>query len=337
MKFSVIVPVYNIENYINECVDSILNQTFVDYELLLVDDGSIDRSGQICDEYQFSDQRVKVIHKSNGGLSDARNAGLNCATGDYVYFVDGDDYIHPETLNSFAELIDQESGSDIILGRMTWFIEEMDNFSPDQFDVPNEFIQTRSGQDVFCAIVNRWGTMRMGVRGAYKRLFLLQNDLFFRKGLYAEDMEWTVRIFMYAQSVASNNKPYYYYRDKRPGSLVNSLSLRKFKDLLLVFEQWEKWAESEAATPCFRSTLLKETGKRYFNTYRKFNRVLPKTEINEFYSEVKRSKKLLQYAQAKPAKLLRFAIVFPGLKITSNILRTIDTKRNLGRMSRYES
>ena len=90
---SVIVPIFNVENYVRKCVDSILNQTFSDIEIILVDDGSTDASGRICDEYLSKDDRIRVIHKENGGLSDARNAGLDMCTGEYIGFVDGDDYI----------------------------------------------------------------------------------------------------------------------------------------------------------------------------------------------------------------------------------------------------
>ncbi|HDT8053597.1 TPA: glycosyltransferase, partial [Enterococcus faecalis] len=92
-KISIIVPVYNVEKYLEKCVRSILAQTFTDFELILVDDGSPDSSGAMCDQFAEQDQRVKVIHKENGGLSDARNAGIEIATGEYLGFVDSDDYI----------------------------------------------------------------------------------------------------------------------------------------------------------------------------------------------------------------------------------------------------
>ena len=95
-KVSIIVPVYNVENYLRRCVDSILNQTFSDFELILVDDGSPDNCGVVCDEYEKKDKRIKVIHKENGGLSDARNAGIDIARGEYLGFVDSDDWIHPQ-------------------------------------------------------------------------------------------------------------------------------------------------------------------------------------------------------------------------------------------------
>ena len=96
MKLSVIVPVYQVEATLDRCVASIVGQTFSDLEVILVDDGSSDRSPQLCDEWAAKDSRVRVIHKTNGGLSDARNAGLDVATGDFVTFVDSDDYLESD-------------------------------------------------------------------------------------------------------------------------------------------------------------------------------------------------------------------------------------------------
>ncbi|MBR5340087.1 MAG: glycosyltransferase [Lachnospiraceae bacterium] len=96
MKLSIIVPVYKVEQYLDKCIESILAQTFTEYELILVDDGSPDNCGKMCDEWAGKDQRIRVIHKENGGLSDARNAGLDAAQGEYIGFVDSDDYVHPE-------------------------------------------------------------------------------------------------------------------------------------------------------------------------------------------------------------------------------------------------
>ena len=93
MKFSVIIPIYKVEKYLPECVESVLKQTYTDFEVLLVDDGSPDSCPQICDDYASKDSRVKVIHKPNGGQADARNVGLEKASGDYVCYVDSDDYL----------------------------------------------------------------------------------------------------------------------------------------------------------------------------------------------------------------------------------------------------
>lgn len=100
---SVIVPVYNVEKYLSQCIESILNQTFNNWELILIDDGSTDNSGEICDEYATKDNRIRVIHKENGGISSARNTGLNATKGDYIAFVDSDDYI---AMDMFEKMLD---------------------------------------------------------------------------------------------------------------------------------------------------------------------------------------------------------------------------------------
>ena len=91
---SVIVPVYNVENFLHECVDSIINQSYSNLEIILINDGSSDKSGEICEIYALKDSRIKVYHKKNGGLSESRNMGLDHATGSYISFVDSDDYVH---------------------------------------------------------------------------------------------------------------------------------------------------------------------------------------------------------------------------------------------------
>lgn len=100
---SVIIPIYNVEKYLDQCIDSVLNQTYRDIEIILVDDGSPDRCGVICDEYMAQDKRVKVVHKKNGGLSDARNAGMNIASGEYILFLDSDDYIDKSLIETVVE------------------------------------------------------------------------------------------------------------------------------------------------------------------------------------------------------------------------------------------
>ena len=117
-EVSVIIPVYRVEDYINQCVDSVLSQTFKDFEIILVDDGSTDNCGAICDEYIKYDERIKVIHKSNGGLSDARNAGLELAAGKYIYFLDSDDWINENLLEIVIAYI--REGYDLVAFNSYW-------------------------------------------------------------------------------------------------------------------------------------------------------------------------------------------------------------------------
>ena len=109
-RLSIIVPVYQAKEYLEKCINSILEQSFVDFELILVDDGSKDASGTICDEYAKRDKRIRVIHKENGGLSDARNTGIKLANSDYLMFVDSDDYIEKNMLEClYKNIIEKDS------------------------------------------------------------------------------------------------------------------------------------------------------------------------------------------------------------------------------------
>ena len=119
MFFSVIVPVYRVEKYLPACIESVLNQTFGDFELILVDDGSVDRCPVICDDYKEKDERIKVIHKTNGGLASARRAGIRIAEGEYVFNLDSDDLIENDTLECAYNII-KETNCEIVSFSYKW-------------------------------------------------------------------------------------------------------------------------------------------------------------------------------------------------------------------------
>ena len=132
MKLSIIVPVYKVERFLDKCVESILAQTFSDFELILVDDGSPDDCGKMCDAWKTRDERLKVIHKENGGLSDARNAGIEIAEGDYIGFVDSDDYIKPDMFEVLVKNLEQNNADISICGYMDVYANGVRNESEDR-------------------------------------------------------------------------------------------------------------------------------------------------------------------------------------------------------------
>ena len=136
---SVVVPVFKVEGYLNRCVDSVLGQTYDNFELILVDDGSPDRCGEICDEYAGRDQRVRVLHKENSGLSAARNSGIEIARGDYLTFLDSDDWVHELYLERLHNLLITTS-SDISVGNFIQTVEE-----DVEVDLTNPKIEVLSG------------------------------------------------------------------------------------------------------------------------------------------------------------------------------------------------
>ena len=129
MMVSIIIPVYNVEKYLPRCIESVLSQTYSSIEIILVDDGSVDNSGKICDEIASVNPKVKVIHKENGGLSDARNAGIKIAQGEYFSFIDSDDWIHEDTYRILADKIKQNHADIICFGMIELYENKRDRKS----------------------------------------------------------------------------------------------------------------------------------------------------------------------------------------------------------------
>ena len=179
--FSLIIPVYNVEAYLKQCIDSVLEQEYTDYECILVDDGSTDNSPKICDEYANHDSRFKVIHKENGGLSDARNHGLKSSEGSYIFFIDSDDYLYNQTvLSSLYDIIQTNKDCDFICFNRIYFYQQDHIFKP----LPKYPKEITGDCDIKNILV---GLLKHGIFpiSAYtkiiKRDFLLDNDIKFIK------------------------------------------------------------------------------------------------------------------------------------------------------------
>ncbi|MCM1321644.1 MAG: glycosyltransferase [Bacteroides sp.] len=225
---SVIIPVYKVEQYLNECVDSVLNQTFSDFEVILVDDGSPDRCPAICDEYAAKDTRVKVIHKENGGLSDARNAGINVATGEWLLFVDSDDYLeNSQSMEHFVEFIKQNEFNLILQNRTI-----RENFNQKEID---HCVMTKENF-IHGILAKKFGHLTAW-SFVVKREFVLKKNLYFVKGILHEDEEWmprTICSLNHDEKIGIFNKRFYFYRVMRKGSINTSIKQKNILDKLFI-------------------------------------------------------------------------------------------------------
>jgi len=219
---SVIVPVYNVEEYLGRCVDSILAQTYTNLEVILVDDGAKDSSGAICDEYAARDARVRVIHKENGGLSSARNAGIDAAKGDWLEFVDSDDWIEPDAVESMLTLALEHRTELVVAGRYDVKAktgERKIGLCPPKMEVI-------SGEEMVSRMF-RWLGCDSGAcdKLFHKRLF---REIRFPYGVVCEDVPIMYKIVLDAGKVAMCDKPIYNYYH-RPGSItITSVSEKDF-------------------------------------------------------------------------------------------------------------
>lgn len=277
-KISIIVPVYNVEHELSRCVDSILNQSYSNIEVILVDDGSTDRCPSICDAFVMKDRRVRVIHKPNGGLSSARNAGLREASGEWILYVDSDDYI----LNDSCERL-------IAVGAKY----DCDIVSADairEFNGGREYMVHGSLDDGKCypsrdfiiKTVKPCEWYAPAWLNLYKRSFLIENNLFFVEGLLHEDMEMQPRVFLAAKTVAYCAYPFYRYVD-RASSIMNASKVdERVTAMEWIYSNWKSKFEAIEDGELARA-LNGHLAKCYLHSCCEFGHVLTVAGITNVY------------------------------------------------------
>lgn len=226
-KVTVIIPVYNVEQYLREAVDSVLHQTFTDFEIILVDDGSTDTSGKICDEYAAADSRVRVIHKVNGGLSSARNAGMDIMHGEYLMFLDSDDYWDSKSLmEELIYFMDNNPKTSIIQFNSIWFQNGR------YFSHPYIHIDT----DIYCNNfeevlgVFEENRIRETVWDKFYRTSCLPPNLRFIEGVYFEDLHFLLDLLPYVQNLYVSQIGNHVYRLRAGSIILSSYNQKKAID-----------------------------------------------------------------------------------------------------------
>ena len=247
---SIIVPIYNIEGYIRECIDSILAQTYPDFELILVDDGSPDNCGRICDEYAEKDVRIKVIHKENGGLTSARNAGLSVAKGDWIMHVDGDDWIESDMIESLIEAANATE-ADLVFGDFMKYgpnagNKQLPSWNCDKIDSMSRYIAY--------VMTTIWGSIA-------KRSLYIDHSLKSPEGIsYCEDFHLIVRLCHYAKKIANVHRPFYHYR-YRPTSIMSNMSRKTESDEQWVYQDTIRFFKEQGVYEDYRKVMSWRTLK----------------------------------------------------------------------------
>lgn len=280
---SVIIPVYNVERYLDECVQSVLRQTYQNLEIILVDDGSTDRSGEICDRYAAS-YGATVAHRSNGGQSDARNAGLALARGEYVYFLDSDDWIETHTIETLFRCA-EESHADLVFFEANTFTDGM-TVQTQQRYLRSRSYPTGSGADAF-AMLQQNGEFHPSVPLLFLRRALLEEGgLRFREGIVYEDMLFSVMAFFRAGTAAHCHETFY-QRRLRPGSTVTSRPGEKyFRSICAVILELDEWRQKERIESWALCVHIARCGFRAMGLYAKL-RPADKKECRSLYQEIR--------------------------------------------------
>lgn len=241
IKFSVIIPVYNVANYVEHCISSLVNQTYKNIEIIIVNDGSTDDSGEIIQRFAQRDSRIKVISQSNSGLSVARNTGLTNATGDYIAFVDGDDWID-ERMFEILEINLKSNSVDFICFRL-----EFDNIiRQSQYIYGHPYtIKTLCGQDSILTDTLLVKNIPTSVCSkVYKANFLFENKLIFKSGIVNEDTLFSIQVSSCAQKVYFINDVLY-HTIERENSISRSSYERLFRDMHKAFIYAKEYLDSK--------------------------------------------------------------------------------------------
>lgn len=224
-KISIIVPIYNVEQYLDKCVESLVNQTYNNLEIILVDDGTKDKSGEMADLWSIKDDRIKVIHKKNGGLSDARNAGMKIATGDYIAFVDSDDWINYKMYEILINNLEEYNADISVCAVKKVYEEDVVN----EKQVINKYICMFTAEEALENLIDE-GILKQTVwNKLYKREVI--SNIYFEFGKIHEDEFWTYQIFGKCKKIVYTDEQLYYYL-QRPGSIMNkSFSIERLAGL----------------------------------------------------------------------------------------------------------
>lgn len=320
MKFSIIIPCYKVEEYLPECVESVLKQTYTDFELILVDDGSPDRVPEMCDEYVRKDSRVRVIHQKNAGIACARNAGITDAKGEYLICIDRDDYF---SQNNILERIAEKtkSGVDVILYGYQKYFESNKNKGESNVPFLTGVCSTR---DMLRSVLETNSYCGTAWTKAVKLSILHKHNIEFRPGMISEDIDWYLHLMCFAKTFDSINDVAIIYR-QRSGSISHAPKINSMTDNLWILENWPNRIKSIVEDSLTIDSLMSVMSYYYANDLILYASY-PYQQVVPYKKRLKAQSYLMDFAVTPRAltikkfyKLFGFEITIFFLKIMSKL------------------
>ncbi|HEY6143548.1 MAG TPA: glycosyltransferase family 2 protein [Flavobacterium sp.] len=318
--FSIIIPVYNVEKYLNQCINSILNQDFNFFEIILVNDGSTDSSLQICMNYQNADRRVKVIDKKNGGASSARNEGIKKANGEYIIFVDSDDYIESPNLLSEIKKCIEKSNSDIILYGGKNYNIKTDKTSLSRGNYNLDLIKKFHFINTIEYLIKSSLFPGSAWVFATKAEIINENKLFFKTNIIAEDIDWVTKIFKNSFKIDAVNDVFYVYRKNQSDSVTGNAGVKGVKSILSIIEDWKPRLEEEKSS--LNLLLLHNLGYYFFTSLILYSKI-SKEHKKELNFAMKNNFVITKYVITLKLRIVRLLYKVLGLDFASELLTEI--------------
>lgn len=307
MKFSIIIPVYNIEKYLSACLESILSQEFKDYEIIIIDDGSTDNSFKICENYAKKDARIKVEHQKNAGVGKARNKGIKMAQAEYLLFLDGDDVLVQNSLYNINNCMKTADNSDIIF--CNYHKENSDGKIIDyNYSFLKEKINNYSDSMNLIDEIIKYGILSSSCNKLYRTNFIKNNKVFFNDFIYAEDFNWCLNLILMNPKCFYCNEYLFIYK-YRNESITKSVNLKKELDRMQFCLKWYEKLNKTNNIINYLSDLYLRIVNDYIYFDRKARKIIKKAfNINE---------ELIKLSRSYRVRFLVVSIKFFGLFFTS--------------------
>ncbi len=317
-KLSIIIPVYNVEKYLKQCLDSIIYQQLDNYEVIMVDDGSLDNSGKICDNYAKENLNFKVVHQNNKGLSGARNTGIKASCGEFLMFVDSDDFINKNI--NLKEIIN-DIKKDVTQYKWIYYYDQQEKYR--YFKNMKEYTDSNIGQLLYNKAVD--GSFSVSACDKIvKRDVIINNNIMFKEGIYSEDMDWTFRLYQSINSYSILNKDIYVYRQARKDSITSKIKNKNILDLYDIIKNWYEYN--------YKNEKIKEA---YLN-YLAYHYIILLTLINKKNCSKEQKEKIyeldgiLEYSNNKKVKLSKKIFKYFGKWLGIRVLKTYIFLKDLG-------
>ncbi|MEA4874880.1 glycosyltransferase [Anaerorhabdus sp.] len=274
-KLSVVMPIYNVEEYLPKCIESCLSQTYKDFELFLVNDGSKDNSLDICRTYEQKDTRIHVIDKLNGGLSDARNAGMRVATGEYIYFVDSDDFLERTCFEKCIAKLETTNTDMVIFDVYQYFMQTNTKEIIHNGLTENTTTSVKENPSILTKVLNAaWNKM-------YRKSLFVNNSIEYPVGYYYEDLGTTYKLMLMANKISFINEPLYDYLADRPGNITQQFNMKTYHIIDMINEIVTYYKEQK----CFNlyyDECMYIAGINIMECLKKTRNIKDKEEVNKF-------------------------------------------------------
>ncbi len=290
-KVSIIVPIYNVENFLEKSINSLINQTYYDIEIILIDDGSTDRSSKIIDEYAIKDSRIIAIHKKNTGVSDTRNVGLSKVSGKYITFIDADDYVEKDYIEEVMKVLKKYKNLDLVnVGFFSETIKESTEIFYDEklYETRERFLDDFINLWDHSMLYNIWNKI-------YLKSIIEDNNIKFKNQYFGEDIEFNKEYFKYVNRVYNIRKCYYHYIRERKGAATNKYNSDIFEIRLKEYSEFNRYFEEmgikkedyiefssrryiERTFGCVQNVFIKDCKKNFKEKYKYIESII-KNEV----------------------------------------------------------